>query len=333
MTSVSRDMSEKLAFWSIFFSVSVVVIHCAWTAETAVGRLLVALFRDTLARLAVPFFFACSGFFLARHFDEAGWWRREAGKRLLSLVVPYVIWTLALAAVLAVEAHERMGLGGFGLDLRKMPALAPLWYVRCLLVFVFVSPVLRRVLDRSPRLTLTVSYGALLGLSFALLAGRLTDADGWGGFLCYGFSLEGLFYFLGGMYVCRFRPDVPSRQTGVGLLLGSSALIVLRLWVVHRGVSTGIDLRCLITPLTLVGLLTALRTPSLPGFLGGCAFPIYLLHGVVLAVLRYWGGRYQTCNPWLELLAGVIAPVVVCNLLRRAAPGVASRLFGNRVSR
>jgi len=118
--------TEKVGVLSFAFALAVVVIHCSWTADSTFGRLLILLFRDTLARMAVPFFFVCSGYFLARHFDEEGWWRREVGKRIFSLGAPYVFWTLALAVVLFFEAHEVMGIGGLGVNICKMPALAPL---------------------------------------------------------------------------------------------------------------------------------------------------------------------------------------------------------------
>lgn len=330
MTCISDETSEKIASWSFVFSLAVVVIHCAWTATSPLGRLTIALFRDTLSRMAVPFFFACSGFFLARHFDAPGWWWREVGKRMRSLAVPYVIWTFALAAVLYAESREIMGPGVLGIDPRKMPALEPLWYVRCLFVFVVLSPVFKWALDRRRCWTLGISYCAMFGLASALQAGWLTDADGVGGLLCYGFSLEGLFYFLGGMCIQRHWRGVLARGTCAGLLLLGAVLIAFRLWMIHRGVSSWVDVRCLITPVVLVGIAGYARPFALPGFLRGCAFPIFLMHGVVLMVLRRWGGTCHHCNPWLELAACVVVPIAFCNVVRRVWPRAASVLFGGR---
>jgi len=327
---ISDETSEKISFWSFVFSLLVVVIHCAWKPETEVERLTFALVRTTLARMAVPFFFACSGYFLARHFDEFGWWRREIGKRLRSLGVPYVLWTLVYAVVLFVEAGELMGLGGFGLNPCKPPALAALWYVRSLMVFVILSPVFKVVLDRWKGWTLLAAYGVMTGWMAVSHLCRIDVEAGLGGFLFYGFPVVGLFYFLCGMYGQRFHWRFWPRRTCGWILLSGLALIALWLLTVHLNVQTGGVHLCLVTPLVLVGVMGFMRTPTLPVFLRCCAFPIYLIHGVVLAVLRYWNVPYHVCNPWLELALCVAVPVVFCNLMRRLAPCASAVLFGGR---
>jgi len=322
--------AEAVTFWSFVFAVGVVVIHCAWRPETELGRLSAALFRDTLARMAVPFFFVCSGFFLARHFDEPGWWRREVVKRLRSLVVPYVLWTFAFATVLYVEAHERMGVGGFGLNPCKMPALAPLWYVRCVMAFVVAAPVLKAILERGRVWTLAVSYGLLLGFVAVACGGRLSAESGIGGFLFHGLSLSGLTYFLVGIYLQRTECRAPSRSLYVGALAAGLVLVALRLWMVHANIAAEAVVGQLLIPPMLVGLWGLVWPFPLPGILRGCAFPIFLMHGIVIASLRYWGGAYHVCNPWLEFFLGVTVPIVFCNLVRRIVPRGASLLFGGR---
>jgi len=331
MTAVSSEASRKVSFWSFIFAIAVVVIHCAWCASSAPGRLAIALFKDTFARMAVPFFFVCSGYFLACHMDESGWWIRALRKRFATLVIPYVLWTVLFAGVLFAEAHEVMGPGGFGLNPCKMPALAPFWYVRCLLILVVLAPVLRRLVDLSPRVTLWTAYALPLGLSPLSAVAQLDDADGIGGLLSYGLSLEGLFYFLGGIYLRRFPRKELSRRV-CGVLLGVGALLtVLRLWAGQMDVRMALDLRCFITPLVLTGLWGLVRPPALPRFFTGCAFPIFLMHGLVIASLRYWGGAYCVVNPWVELFLGVGVPVIAYRLLCRFAPRVANILFGGRV--
>lgn len=322
--------NDKVAFWSFVFVLGVVMIHCVWTPESTVGRLSVALFKDTLARLAVPFFFACSGFFLARHFDESGWWRREVRKRLRTLALPYVIWLLVLVAVMYAETHKLLGPGAFGLNPCRMPALSPLWYIRCLMMFTVLSPAFKFLIDRGRHWMLFLSYGVLLAFTAATHLCNLTDVNGVGGFFYYGFSLEGLFYFLGGMYVQRHWKGALSRVASVSLLTVGCAMIALRVWLAYRGVTVWIGYRCLVTPLVLVGIMGVPAPLRLPDFLKGCVFPIFLVHGVVLAAMRCWGGTYHACNPWLEFAAGVSVPILFCNFLRRVAPRVSGILFGGR---
>ena len=65
------------------------------TAAGSAAWWFVRLTRYGLCCLAVPFFFAVSGYFLSRHFDERGWWLRETGKRVTSLLLPYLLWCIA----------------------------------------------------------------------------------------------------------------------------------------------------------------------------------------------------------------------------------------------
>ena len=45
-----------------------------------------------LGKIAVPFFFLASGYFLAGHLDEDGWYGRKVKKRVFSLVIPLLLW-------------------------------------------------------------------------------------------------------------------------------------------------------------------------------------------------------------------------------------------------
>jgi len=325
-----RDVDGKISFWSFVCAVLVVFIHCSWTAETEIGRLAIVLFKETLARMAVPFFFACSGYFLARHFVESGWWVREVRKRIVSLGVPYLVWTMVYAGVLLVMMHEVIGIGGLGLNLCMMPALAPLWYVRCLMLFVFLAPAFKSALDRAGAWALVSSYALLLAFGAAFGYFGLTDASGVGGLLCYGLSAEGLFYFIAGLWIrCRRISSVP-RRSAFGLIVLGCALIVARLAFFHARIGTVVDLRILIAPVFIAGLWAFVRPVRLPGFLLGSGFPIFVMHGVVIVVLRTVGGTYAPCNPWLELAAGVAVPVVFVNVVRRYVPRTARILFGGR---
>ena len=93
----------------------------------------------------VSWFFVISGFFLARQYDGSFlWWRNAVLKRVRTLFVPYVIWNLLGAFVMWFYGREftfSCILSDLGMT-KPFPVVAPLWYVRNLLVFCFFSPVI-----------------------------------------------------------------------------------------------------------------------------------------------------------------------------------------------
>jgi len=330
MTEISREASQKISFWAFVFTVVVVATHCSWGSASTADRILSLLVQGTLSRLCVPFFFVVSGFMLARHFEEDGWWRREALKRVRSLGVPYVLWTVILATTLWLETGEIMGVGGFGLNPCKLPALAPLWYVRCFMLFILTLPVLKALLDRGKKRLLVGLYLALWAISAIWVLRGWTDEGGIGGFLTYCYSPEGLFYFLSGVYFQRYRAPAVSWKTSVLLTVAGTLMLVIKLALYLRGQPVGVNLNLAITPLLLAGLWGIVPPISLPSFLSGCSFPMYLMHGIVLSVLRNSSGTYRLCNLWLELVLGISIPILFYRFVHRYFRRLSFLFFGGR---
>lgn len=87
---IEYALSSRFRNMSIMCAFLVVVIHC--TSNFNVSNCFVRMFiYDGVCRIAVPFFFFASGFFLAAHFGENYWWGKEIAKRIRTLFVPYLI--------------------------------------------------------------------------------------------------------------------------------------------------------------------------------------------------------------------------------------------------
>ena len=155
--------SAKFANMSLLSAVLVVIIHVlkrnqefgtsVWWVRQFLG--------EGLCRIAVPFFFLAAGYFLAKHFNDIGWWRKEVSKRIKTLIAPFVTWSLVcflLCSLIIIAKNLRNGtcwqedlftcrrlLVASGLDLFTVPELRQLWFVRVLFCLVFVSPLLRCV--------------------------------------------------------------------------------------------------------------------------------------------------------------------------------------------
>ena len=73
---VSPQLSARIANASLVAALAVAFLHFAVeSGQSGLGLPVRMLLRD-LSRFAVPYFFLVSGFFLAGHVGEEGWWRR-----------------------------------------------------------------------------------------------------------------------------------------------------------------------------------------------------------------------------------------------------------------
>lgn len=168
---ISKKSSGKIANGGIIAAAMVVGIHVFKCDE--VGMFLWwwdRLISHGIFLIAVPFFFVCSGYFLCRHYvngSVVAVWRVEMRKRVKSLLVPFVIWSiigiclyqLLPARIVANLAHGRdlfanfpdgwrFWARGFGIYPYAHPLVVPLWYVRSLLIFVVLSPILFKLIEK-----------------------------------------------------------------------------------------------------------------------------------------------------------------------------------------
>ena len=87
MEPVSEELSCKFKNMAIVCAILVVFIHIPLGRLESGSVLWVfdMLVRWGIAQIAVPFFFVASGYFLAGHIGEDGWWKREILKRIRAL--------------------------------------------------------------------------------------------------------------------------------------------------------------------------------------------------------------------------------------------------------
>lgn len=170
---ISPATSWKLANMGLLCACLVVFIHVRLDAGAGWAEWWCdVLLKEGVCRIAVPFFFVAAGYFLAGHLGEAGWWGRELRKRARTLLIPYCAWivlvvvfaislTLAANALagaawtrnlpLTVESWLQLS----GLNVFEYPAAGQLWFVRCLLLLVVLSPLLAWPLPKG------LAWGAL----------------------------------------------------------------------------------------------------------------------------------------------------------------------------
>jgi len=350
--TVSRATSAKIANMGIVFAFLVVCIHVTWPTDAGVTTFFVKdVFVRHVARYAVPYFFGVSGYLLAGRFGEPGWWLRAVRSRIVTLGVPFVIWSvLFLLAMACVDVVANLLAGReplsamrgawgsvrifMGMNLFHPPGLVPLWYVRNVLLLVAVSPLLKMVTQR-------LGWMSVGGIALAYVTYWMCAASGavparWSEFFNYGFSIEGLLCFVVGM-VLRER-GIRASLSGIGL---KASFVV---WLVAEGLAIGFTGRCvpwapvfrlLSIAATVLFAWKAVPDTPWPKWFTSCAFPVYLLHCFVLDVCRLVPRLTAgTAGAWLqafaELVIACLLPIVFCRMIGRCVPRLSSVLFGGR---
>ena len=345
----------------------VVIIH-VWSPRE-IGSPAWWLYSLTSFRcIAVPYFFVAAGYFLAGHIDEPGWWKRENYKRIWSLVVPYCLWCVLWQLCVVVPyclwcvlwqlcvvvqriganlLHDRpifamlgdLGWSTFlGIDLLSHPNLAPMWFVRTLLVYVAVSPVLVWAIKKFGLWSLV--------LPFIKLVFYKGEAFGTYHYFVDRFLGLGLvFYFMVGMAIrmgvlepMRFKRDV--------LGLGGCCLLMyalkygLKICMAEMEGWTGfiakiVDRGVLGIPYVLANMYfiwLVMPSTKWPTWLTSMSFPIYIVHWWVLMEYGKW--LYGTAASVPQLLArtsfGIVGSMLVVLLIRTLFGKKAGLLFGGR---
>lgn len=349
---VSAETSRKIENMSFLCAILVVTIHVGWSDQIgSFGWWMKQLVKGGVAQIAVPFFFVVSGYFLSAHFEEMGWWPRETRKRFWSLVVPFLLWIVIhlvsgwpLSIVADLIAHRPFGTSiyfpvdniarTFGFDLAYYPHLVPLWYVRCLFIFVMISPVIKWFVEKIPYAWLLLLFAGSTAILFCrgwFYSGAETGCPL--SYLTLGVSIAGTFYFSLGMLIRKMGWNKTSRMWAIGCLGLGLELIIFNTALLYNG-TPSIPLPYI--PFVLYGIWHFMPTTPLPVVLRGCTFPIYLMHIIVFGYVGFVLSKLSielddTTRSVTLVAVGVIIPIVFCNVLRKCCPRVARVLFCGRV--
>ena len=188
-------ISRKIRNLSLVCSALVILLHSnvygprvqgaacdVWDANNVIP----ALFSIGISRIAVPFFFICSGFLLFRDFEWSfKWTARKFKSRFHTLLIPYICWCLfgvicftlyhvacnvlrhqpmAENTVLDRHAVVAQSLSFFGLT-EGQPSFH-LWYVRRLIEFVLLSPIIGFLLNKLKQSFVLLLLGFVLSSAF-----------------------------------------------------------------------------------------------------------------------------------------------------------------------
>lgn len=352
-TDADDEIGIRIANISLLCACVVALSHVGWNSvHGSAGWWFTRMTRFGVCCMAVPFFFAVSGYFLSAHFDEPGWWRREIVKRVRTLAVPYLFWSLAfyLFAWLGYAVSHAGDTGLYlalknpvasiarvvGLSLDEPPFLVPFWYIRALFVLVVLSPLVA-IATRRKAVAWTVC--AILFAIYVYASPhrnglRSTRAEH---LMYYGFSLFGAFYFCLGATLRR--SGVPLTRRLVGRIAGlcifciGVGLVVLRTWSISQKRGDPFLILCFAIPMLIAGVWMAMPPVRLPRCLASLAFPIYAMHFFVVYAMDGFVRVHANKSIGLmlaETFAAIAVPILVALAFRRYLPAFSTVVFGGR---
>jgi len=285
---------------------------------------------------------------------QEGWYAKAFKKRLFTLGVPYLLFNIlfVLEHVLIQNVGSHFGpatplvldfrflLNCLGVPFLAHPYLEVTWYLRCLLLFVIVSPILKGLLGKDGRRSVPVCGGlVLIGLTLVPLSesGMFpTPPHGGWYFLwdAFGFSC----FSIG--VACRLRGCcVPTRpQYGLGVVAMAGAIMV-QYFILPLNLlgAFGFSVqRGLVYPLAFLGVWSLVSDhlwPRLQGF----SMPVYLLHEfvlypivVVVKILKLDSWLMSTSGFLVSGFVAIVCVVFFVIVLRRSFPRVLAFSLGGR---
>lgn len=289
-------------------------------------------FNETFLPMRMPLFFVAAG--LLAHDAMSRPWRAVLHPRIVTLIWPYLLWSLAFAAV-AGFAYRPDSPADFALQrLVSTPlAASPYWFLAILVLFFVAARTLRPwapvVLAGS--LALAVAAPFLEPLILETVPGALAHT-------AVRVSRYAFWYLLG-CYATE-RVHRLARIDPVSLFLGGSAAFAGLTWVASRA-DVGAELRFVLSGAGLAGAVgfsvlvaRSERVRSISRYVAARTLAIYLIHPMIICLILLTavlaGGPSQPNGPWataLTPLLSVFCIVVSVAVYDRVSATSASWLF------
>lgn len=353
--SISPELSHKLANMGFVCACLVVMIHVNVSATiSGLSWCCYQFMRHGICRIAVPFFFVAAGYLLAGHMGEHGWWPKAIHKRIRTLVIPYVIWSLVFSAYLVArillvnfrtDAPFTQGLPvdwvgwlqPLGLDPFAWPWLVPLWFVRALFILVVLSPLIVSfgvLRSRWGGLLLAVALWLL-----ALLCVVPSEAGTGRSIWSITMSVEGCAFFTLGLSL-RYWGRPTWCPAWMGYLSGALGLLLIAgsAWGSAYHADWSLYAEMIGYTAALWGVWELMPCRPWPLLMTSSAFPLFLMHPFPISVWGIIVGSVASLQCVMSTFSGylvvcvcvVMLTVAVTYLVRRCMPRVASIVFGGR---
>lgn len=150
------NFSIKIKWFNLFFTITVVAMHCVriWEMYYGVSNSVISNIYIELEQNAMTFFFLMSGFWFFINYTKSSY-LEKIQKKVHSIIVPYIIWGLLKIIVVqlwslistkqlkysffeCIKSLLFLRVGSISFD----PLNGPLWYLIRIMSYFIVAPIL-----------------------------------------------------------------------------------------------------------------------------------------------------------------------------------------------
>lgn len=297
MNANTSSLQSRVIDWLRFpLAAAVVLLHAGEISEGVYGPDFYSTLRIILShgicRIAVPAFFFFSGYLFFSKLENWDWtiWAGKVKKRARTLLLPYVLWNIiallvgfgygwlrsrfntSVEPISFVQSLQDNGwMNIFWASTFGCPIDYPLWFIRDLIVFVAITPLV----------FLFVKYCKIWGVAALFIACILLGGDR---------DFEGLFFFAFGAYFRVALIDFLKLFAGLkwpAYLLSAVGLIAIAL-VYRSDIALYGQIK---TPFMLMGVISVVNFSAfLLGkglvrerpFLASASFFVYASHAILI---------------------------------------------------
>ena len=341
------DVSKRIDVLRIILIGLIVLAHGARGVTvridgTAPGTaLMLDILNGHIDFVAVPLFFAISGFLFLRKFDlSLAAYGEMLRKKFVSLLIPYILFNVWLVVwFYGVGSIEMVGSWSFVVSeglltktfgLGTTPINYPLWFLRDLLFVFLLSPVLLLFFKEAPGVGLVALFVLWIGIEPQP----------------YSYYGDFFMFYLGG-YLARTRLPLEGvswwQRAGTLLFILLSAALI---WhqsigftdVVVRGFVFKCNLVLGVICFWRISAFRCIRDNRLLHRMAGQSFFVYLAHEPTISILQtrmlsVWhpvGAVQQIAFYWISGITTIFFLWIVAEILSRIAPSGFALVTGSR---
>jgi peptidoglycan/LPS O-acetylase OafA/YrhL len=237
MDNQEKCFRNKITFIQFVLSIGIVYQHTQWNYTGSIYLNATQTFLFYLIETCVPFFFMISGYLFFRTFKIQNL-KQKLFSRVKTLLIPYLLWNtiymifiVGLSSIgLINNATVSNTRGGVFLQLINAE-FSPLWFVKYLMFFTLISPIMWFLLKRKFIGVLTIVVMIIVNV-WAYYSGHMeiplnVNANNW-----IMLNYQYIFYAVGAYCALNFREFIekPMRAktiSGIGILFMLFAIYVL----------------------------------------------------------------------------------------------------------